>query len=103
MDELASSEARLLELVRGLSEEQWSFRETPERWSIAENVEHLVVFEGFIRGMIAKTLEGRRSRRRVGWPLRKNTWFLGWGRTEVRSSRLGRRRLRWAAGRTGSS
>ena len=56
MDELASSEARVLELVRGLSEEQWSFRETPERWSIAENIEHCVVFEGFIRGVIAKVL-----------------------------------------------
>jgi hypothetical protein len=58
MNELASSEARLLELVGGLSEEQWSFRETPERWSIADNIEHLVVFEGFIRSAIAKTLEG---------------------------------------------
>jgi hypothetical protein len=58
MDELASSEARLLELVRGLSEEQWSFRETPERWSIADNIEHLIVFEGFIRSAIAKALEG---------------------------------------------
>ena len=58
MDELASSEARVLELVRGLSEEQWSFREMPERWSIADNIEHLVVFEGFIRSAIAKTLEG---------------------------------------------
>ena len=58
MDELASSEARLLELVRGLTEEQWSFREAPERWSIADNIEHLVVFEGFIRSAITKTLEG---------------------------------------------
>jgi uncharacterized damage-inducible protein DinB len=58
LEQLASSEARLLELVRGLTEEQWSFRETPERWSIAENIEHLIVFEGFIRGAIAKTLEG---------------------------------------------
>jgi DinB superfamily len=58
MEQLASSEARLLELVGGLSEEQWNFRETPERWSIADNIEHLIVFEGFIRSAIAKTLEG---------------------------------------------
>src|ERR1700722_6839239 len=58
MEQLASSEARLLELVDGLTDEQWSFRETPERWSIADNIEHLVVFEGFIRSAIAKTLEG---------------------------------------------
>ena len=58
LEQLASSEARLLGLVGGLTEEQWSFRETPERWSIADNIEHLVVFEGFIRSAIAKTLEG---------------------------------------------
>jgi hypothetical protein len=58
MDELASSEARLLELVSGLTDAQWNFRETPERWSIADNIEHLVVFEGFIRLAIAKTLDG---------------------------------------------
>jgi hypothetical protein len=26
----------LLEIVKGLSPEQWSFREKPERWSIAK-------------------------------------------------------------------
>jgi uncharacterized damage-inducible protein DinB len=58
VEQLASSEARLLELVSGLTDEQWNFREAPERWSIADNIEHLVVFEGFIRSAIAKTLEG---------------------------------------------
>jgi hypothetical protein len=33
LDHLASSEARLLEVVKGLSSEQWSFREAPERCS----------------------------------------------------------------------
>lgn len=27
--------------MKGLSEAQWSFKPTPERWSIAENVEHI--------------------------------------------------------------
>jgi len=58
LDQLASSEARLLDLVDGLTSEQWSFREAPERWSIAENIEHLVAFEGFIAGMIASVIEG---------------------------------------------
>jgi hypothetical protein len=57
LEELVSSEARLLELVDGLTAAQWEFHETPERWSIAEIIEHVVVFEGFIRGMIAKVLE----------------------------------------------
>ena len=58
LEQLASSEARLLQLVEGLTPEQWRFRETPERWSIAENIEHCVVFERFIMGVIVKALEG---------------------------------------------
>ena len=58
IEQLASSEARLLELVEGLTPEQWRFRETPERWSIADNIEHCVVFERFILGTIEKALEG---------------------------------------------
>lgn len=54
IEQLAASEAQLLARVDGLSPAQWKFRETSERWSIAENVEHLVVFEGFIRGTIMK-------------------------------------------------
>lgn len=54
--ELVGSEARLLRAVEGLSVEQWNFREGQERWSIAEIVEHLVVFEGFILGAIQRVL-----------------------------------------------
>ena len=57
LDQLDSSEARLLELTNGLTREQWHFREAPERWSIAENVEHVILFEQFVRGVIVKTLE----------------------------------------------
>ena len=56
-DQLASSEARLLELVNGLTPQQWNFRETPDRWSIAEIVEHLILFENFILQTIAKVLK----------------------------------------------
>ena len=55
--ELAASEARLLEVVRGLTAEQWRFRETPERWSIAEVVEHLVVWESFMLGAVRGALD----------------------------------------------
>jgi DinB superfamily len=77
LEELASSEARLLQLVEGLTQEQWRFRETPERWSIAENIEHCVVFERFIMGVIAKDWRVRRSRRRRRWLARRNRWRLG--------------------------
>ena len=56
--ELRGSEARLVGLVEGLTAEQWGFRESAERWSIAENLEHVVAFEVFLRGVIAKTMAG---------------------------------------------
>jgi DinB superfamily len=56
LDQLASSEARLLELVDGLTPEQWGFRETPERWSIAENIEHVIMFEKFLLRTIRELL-----------------------------------------------
>ena len=58
LDQLASSEARLLQLVEGLTPEQWHFHETPGRWSIAENIEHVITVERRISGAIVKVLEG---------------------------------------------
>ena len=58
IDALRSSEVRLLELVHGLADTQWRFREAPERWSIAEIVEHLILQEQFIRGAVQRLLEG---------------------------------------------
>lgn len=57
LDRFASSEARLLQLVEGLTAEQWSFRQTPGRWSIAENIEHVVNVEKRILGAIEKMLD----------------------------------------------
>jgi hypothetical protein len=56
LEQLIGSEARLLALAEGMTAEQWTFREMPERWSVAENFEHLVLFERFIRGVVAKIL-----------------------------------------------
>jgi hypothetical protein len=58
LEQLGASEARLLGLVEGLSPAQWGFREDAERWSIAEVVEHLVVFEGFITSAVTNSLRG---------------------------------------------
>lgn len=57
LDLLDSGETRLLELTAGLSAAQWHFQETPERWSIAGNIEHIVVFENFILGVLRDLLE----------------------------------------------
>lgn len=56
LDQLDTSEERLLDLVEGLTPAQWSFRESAERWSIAENIEHLIAFENFILETIRKVL-----------------------------------------------
>ncbi len=56
LDQLATSETRLLALVAGLTPQQWNFREGPDRWSIAEVLEHVVVFENFLKGVISRTL-----------------------------------------------
>lgn len=39
---LDESFARVLGLISGLSEEQWTFRENPDRWSVGECTEHIV-------------------------------------------------------------
>jgi hypothetical protein len=58
VSELRASEAKLLASFHGLTAAQWSFRESAERWSIAENLEHLILFERFIRAAVLKMLEG---------------------------------------------
>ena len=57
LEELVSSHSRLIALTSGLTPDQWNFRESPDRWSIAENLEHLVLFERFILSTINDHLE----------------------------------------------
>ena len=45
---LKRSEDELLQHVNGLSEEQWSFKPSPQVWSIGETTEHLGIIEGLI-------------------------------------------------------
>ncbi len=44
--------------VKGLSEAQWKFKPAPDRWSVAEIVEHLAVLEGlFVSNISAQILQ----------------------------------------------
>jgi hypothetical protein len=45
---LDDSRERLLGTLRGLSREQLEFRPAPDRWSVAENLEHIIVAEKFV-------------------------------------------------------
>lgn len=57
VDQLTASQARLLELVDGLTAEQWTFRPGEGRWSAAECLEHVVRVEKRILGAIGKKLQ----------------------------------------------
>jgi len=45
---LNKSEKEFLQAVEGLSEQQWSFKPGPERWSVAECAEHIVLAEALL-------------------------------------------------------
>jgi hypothetical protein len=44
---LADTRDRLISAVQSLTPAQWTFKATPERWSIAEIVEHVAAAESF--------------------------------------------------------
>jgi DinB superfamily len=48
---LESTKKGVVEATRGLSDPQWNFKAAPDRWSIAEVIEHLAAAEDMIRGM----------------------------------------------------
>jgi hypothetical protein len=51
-DYLRSTQTQLLQIVDGLTEEQMKFRPSADSWSIADIVEHLVIFEGYAHNIL---------------------------------------------------
>jgi hypothetical protein len=49
---LETTKKNVLEATKGLSEAQWNFKPAPDRWSVAQAVEHIAVAEDFIREML---------------------------------------------------
>jgi hypothetical protein len=49
---LESTRQAVLDATAGLSEVQWDFRPAPDRWSIAEVVEHIAAAEDYLMGMV---------------------------------------------------
>lgn len=49
---LESTKKAVLEATAGLSEAQWTFKAGPDRWSIAQCMEHIAASEDFIRGLV---------------------------------------------------
>ena len=49
---LETTKKNVLEATKGLSEEQWNFKPAPDRWSVAQVMEHIAASEDFIREML---------------------------------------------------
>ncbi len=56
--DLNDSRERLLRTTRSLSAEQLGYKPAPDRWSVAENVEHIIIVESRILDRMANTLQG---------------------------------------------
>ena len=51
---LEESKAGVLRSVKGLSEAQWQYKPSDDRWSIAECAEHIAAAEDFILGLMGE-------------------------------------------------
>jgi uncharacterized damage-inducible protein DinB len=67
MSSLHASRKMFLDSVSGLSKDQWTFKATPDRWSIADCAEHIALTEDYLMSMIkdkilaAPVSEGKKS------------------------------------------
>jgi hypothetical protein len=48
---LETTKKGVLEATKGLSEAQWNFKPAPDRWSVAQVMEHIAAAEDFIRAL----------------------------------------------------
>src|ERR1700722_5841793 len=53
---LKRSQAEYLSYVEGLSDAQWTFKPGPDRWSVGETAEHIVLAEGLLFGSVEKAV-----------------------------------------------
>ncbi len=56
LDHLSRSSKAFLAEVSGLTEAQWNFKSSPDRWSIAECAEHIALSEDFLRDTVEKKI-----------------------------------------------
>ena len=54
---LAESRAGVIEAVKGLSEAQFNFKPAPDRWSVAETLEHIAIVEDAVLTGVRARLE----------------------------------------------
>ncbi len=49
---LEATKKGVLDATKGLSEAQWNYKPAPDRWSVAEVMEHIAASEDVLRGMV---------------------------------------------------
>jgi hypothetical protein len=59
---LESTKANLLKATKGLPEAQWNCKPAPDRWSVAQVMEHIAASEDFIRDGLLKVPTEHRLR-----------------------------------------
>jgi hypothetical protein len=53
---LQDSQKEFLALVDGLTDAQWNYKPAPDRWSVGETAEHIVLADAFLYGSFEKAL-----------------------------------------------
>jgi hypothetical protein len=53
---LESTKQGVIDATKGLSTAQWNFKAGPDRWSVAEVMEHIAASEDFIRGNVTENV-----------------------------------------------
>jgi DinB superfamily len=61
LQNLTRSKEALIKETQGLTDEQWNFKESPDRWSIKEITEHIGIWELLILHEISRALRGGRQ------------------------------------------
>src|SRR6266403_1783313 len=54
MNYLEESRKEFLAAIDGVTEEQWKWKPAPERWSVGETAEHIVLAEALLFGNVQK-------------------------------------------------
>jgi hypothetical protein len=58
LENLIRSRNELINETKGLTRQQWQFKESPDRWSINEIVEHIALWELLLEYRITRQLDG---------------------------------------------
>ena len=56
VDNLSRTRDSIIKETKNLSQAQWNFKESPERWSINQIVEHLAIWETLLQREISQAL-----------------------------------------------